>query len=223
LIHGRSSDSNLSPAHRPTRNMARYYSMSIEVDMFGSIILRRQRGRIGKPGQGRRSSTPLENMRSLDCKPLSTSSLSAATQFAKIVRALITQQRLLCLRILATRRLPCGSRSAGRTRGPQHQIRSCQASRPQNPRQVFRGNITGRPRQDITDDDLHHGARHRFDTREPDLAPSRFRKWRDRARGKRLATPAVELRRVNSGRTSIRRHIGSGQKRLGDKLPLLII
>jgi predicted DNA-binding WGR domain protein len=39
--------------NEPTKNMARFYAMSLEVDLFGSVTLRRQWGRIGQLGQGR--------------------------------------------------------------------------------------------------------------------------------------------------------------------------
>jgi predicted DNA-binding WGR domain protein len=37
----------------PTKNLARFYSVSLEVDLFGSTLLRRRWGRIGRQGQGR--------------------------------------------------------------------------------------------------------------------------------------------------------------------------
>ena len=37
----------------PTRNMARYYVLSIEPSLFGDVTLVRQWDRIGQPGQRR--------------------------------------------------------------------------------------------------------------------------------------------------------------------------
>ncbi len=37
----------------PTRNMARYYVLSIEPSLFGDATLIREWGRIGRPGQRR--------------------------------------------------------------------------------------------------------------------------------------------------------------------------
>ncbi|WP_295044834.1 WGR domain-containing protein [uncultured Paracoccus sp.] len=38
----------------PCRNMARFYTLTIEPDLFGGVVLIRRWGRLGRPGQERR-------------------------------------------------------------------------------------------------------------------------------------------------------------------------
>jgi len=37
----------------PDQNMARYYRLDIEIDLFGAVTFSREWGRIGRPGQRR--------------------------------------------------------------------------------------------------------------------------------------------------------------------------
>lgn len=41
--------------HDPKRNMARFYRLELEPDLFGGVVLVRQWGRIETEGQGRRA------------------------------------------------------------------------------------------------------------------------------------------------------------------------